>query len=68
MYKQIFGIPKDEQYEYEYVVVFPRTDGNFDFYKNYETIEAYNEARRVGAAVIHNPKIHHKKLLKNKCA
>lgn len=56
----ILGIPTDDQFEYEFMVVIPRNDGNFDWHSNHETELAYDVAEVVGGAVVHNLRIAHK--------
>lgn len=58
------GIPKDEKYDYEFMVVFKREDGDFDWHSNHETAKAFQVAEEVGGIVCHNIRISHKELKK----
>ena len=53
---EIIGIPPSE-WEYEFMVVKPREDGNFDWAANYEN---YPEKIEDGCIITHNVKIAHK--------
>lgn len=57
---KILNVPKDK-YEYEFMVVFPREDGDFEWHSNHETMEAYDVAKKVGGVVVHNVRISYKK-------
>lgn len=59
---KILGIPTDEKYDYEFMVVMTREDGNFDFHSNHETAIAFKIAEKVGGVVCHNVRVSHKRL------
>lgn len=61
---KVFGIPVDEKYDYEFMVVIPRGDGNFNFHSNHETAVAFAIATEVGGLVFHNVRIARKQLKK----
>lgn len=64
MVGRILGIPKDEKYDYEFMVVFAREDGDFDWHSSYENPIAYDVATQVGGVVVHNIRVTKKKLKK----
>lgn len=65
MANRILGIPTDEKYDYEFMVVIAREDGDFDFHSNHETAIAFKVAEDVGGVVCHNVRISRKQLKKH---
>ena len=59
--REIIGIPPSE-WEYEFMVVKPREDGNFGWVANYEN---YPVEIKDGCVITHNIGIAHKQLKKN---
>lgn len=57
---KILGVPKSE-YEYEFMVVKPTEDGDFRWFSNHKTAEAYRVAEEVGGVVVHNVRVSGKK-------
>ena len=58
---EIIGIPPSE-WEYEFMVIKSREDGNFDWVANYENYPVKIED---GCVITHNIRIAHKQLKKN---
>ena len=59
--EEIIGIPPSE-WEYEFMAVKPREDGNFDWVANYENYPVKIED---GCIITHNIRIAHKQSKKN---
>ena len=59
--REIIGIPPSG-WEYEFMVIKPRKDGNFDWVANYENYSVKIEDRYI---ITHNIRIAHKQLKKN---
>ena len=59
---KILGVPINEKYDYEFMVVIEREDGDFNFHSNHETAIAFKVAEDVGGIVCHNVRISHKQL------
>ncbi len=58
---RILGNP-DSEYEYEFQVVLPREDGNFDWVGNYTDANAAGkEAAKANGAIVHNVRIQGRK-------
>lgn len=58
---KIIGVSKDEKFDYEFMVVFAREDGDFDWHSSYETVRAFDVAKEVGGVVVHNIRVSGKK-------
>lgn len=59
---RIYGIPEDE-YEYEFMLVKPLPDGDFEWKMN---LENYPVNVPDGLSIVHNIRIAHKQKKKNK--
>lgn len=56
----ILNKPKTE-YNYEFMVIKSREDGNYDWVANYEFAgPAYDHAKEIGGVVAHNVRVRHK--------
>lgn len=67
MQGKIVGLPQGEQYDYEFMVVLPLDDGNYEWYGNYEWAhEAEQRAKEVEGTIVHNVRIAHKQLKREK--